>query len=105
MKGVFTTQLDPSYDDLPEQRYHFPRTYLRQAEACVGDWIVYYEPRRQSAGATVARGRSAYFAAAKVVRVRPDPRPNDHFYADVADFLEFDRAVPFREGERYFEAA
>jgi len=105
VKGVFTTQLDPSYDDLPEQRYHFPRTYLRQAEACVGDWIVYYEPRRQSAGATVARGRSAYFAAAKVVRVRPDPRPNDHFYADVADFLEFDRAVPFREGERYFEAA
>jgi putative restriction endonuclease len=105
MKGVFTTQVDPTYDDLPEQRYHFPRTYLRQAEAAIGDWIVYYEPRRQSAGATVARGRQAYFAAARVMRVRPDPATEDHFYADVADYLEFDRPVPFREGEHYYEGA
>jgi putative restriction endonuclease len=30
-KVVFTTKIDPTYDDLPEERYHFPRTYLRQA--------------------------------------------------------------------------
>ena len=23
-----TTKVDPSYDDLPKDRYHFPRTYL-----------------------------------------------------------------------------
>ncbi len=39
MKGVFTTKVVPEYDDLPERQYHFPRTYLRQAERCVGDWI------------------------------------------------------------------
>jgi putative restriction endonuclease len=101
MRGVFTTKVDPAYDDLPEERYHFPRTYLRQAEAVVGDWIVYYEPRRPSAAGL--GGRQAYFATAQVLRVRRDPHRDDHFYADVADYLEFDRAVPFREGERYFE--
>jgi putative restriction endonuclease len=32
-KAVFTTKADPTYDDLPEFRYHFPRTYLRQVSA------------------------------------------------------------------------
>ena len=27
-KAVLTTKVDPSYDDLPEERHHFPRTYL-----------------------------------------------------------------------------
>ncbi|HEY3798521.1 MAG TPA: HNH endonuclease [Caulobacteraceae bacterium] len=102
MKAVFTTKVDPAYDDLPEQRYHFPRTYLRQVEAAVGDWIVYYEPRRPGAAGT--GGRQTYFAAARVLRVRPDPARANHFYADVADYLEFDRPVPFREGEHYFES-
>ncbi len=44
--AIFTTKIEPAYDDLPEERYHFPRTYLSQVEAAVGDWIVYYEPRR-----------------------------------------------------------
>lgn len=37
--------------------------------------------------------------------VQPDPRVQDHFYAFVSDFLQFDRPVPFKEGEHYFEAA
>jgi site-specific DNA-cytosine methylase len=45
--AIFTTQAIPTYDDLPEIRYHFPATYLRIAEQAVGDWIVYYEPRRE----------------------------------------------------------
>ncbi|HUZ12374.1 MAG TPA: HNH endonuclease [Caulobacteraceae bacterium] len=105
MKGVFLTKVEPAYDDLPEQRYHFPRTYLRQAEATVGDWIVYYEPRRMEASGSKSGGRQAYFAAAKVIGIRRDPGRDDHFYADVADFIEFDRAVPFREAGRYYEAA
>lgn len=38
-KAIFTTKVSPTYDDLPEQRYHFPRTYLRQAEQAIGDWM------------------------------------------------------------------
>jgi hypothetical protein len=51
VKAVLTTKIDPTYDDLPEERYHFPRTYLRQIEAAVGDWILYYEPPRPSGDA------------------------------------------------------
>jgi putative restriction endonuclease len=104
VKAVFTTKSNPTYDDLPEERYHFPRTYLRQVEAALGDWIVYYEPRRSSGDLSSRGGRQCYFAIAKVDSVRPDHSLPDHFYAYVSQFLAFDRSVPFREGQRYFEA-
>jgi putative restriction endonuclease len=103
-KAVFTSKIEPSYDDLPEQRYHFPRTYLRQVEAAVGDWIIYYEPRRTSSDLASRGGRQAYFATARVQRIGKDLRREDHFYAYVSDYLEFDRPVPFKEGELYYEA-
>lgn len=103
VKTIFTTKVDPTYDDLPTFRYHFPRTYLRQAEAAVGDWIIYYEPRRSSGDASSRGGRQAYFATAKVTQIKPDPNISDHFYAFVEEYIDFDRAVPFREGERYYE--
>lgn len=40
--AVFTTSESSAYDDQPELRYHFPKTYLSQVERAVGDWIVYY---------------------------------------------------------------
>ena len=104
-KAVFTTKVDPTYDDLPEERYHFPRAYLRQAQAAVGDWIVYYEPRRGSADLSSRGGRQAYFATAKIDRIEPDPIRADHFYAFVSDYLEFEHPVSFKVGERYFEGA
>jgi putative restriction endonuclease len=96
--------MDPTYDDLPEFRYHFPRTYLRQVEAAVGDWIIYYEPRRTSGDPSSRGGRQAYFGAARVTSIQPDPAISDHFYAFVSDFLEFDRPVPFRHDDHYYEA-
>jgi len=104
-KAVFTTKVDPTYDDLPEFRYHFPRTYLRQAEAAVGDWIVYYEPRRISGDLSSRGGRQAYFATARLNSVQPDPVLPDHFYAFVSDYLEFDHPVPFRDGAHFYESA
>lgn len=102
-KAVFTTKVNPAYDDLPEQRYHFPQTYLRAAEAAVGDWIVYYEPRRSSAHLSSSGGRMSYFATARLVRIAKDPRRAAHYYGYVKDYLEFDRPVPFREGNLYYE--
>jgi putative restriction endonuclease len=102
-KAVFTTKVDSTYDDLREKRYQFPRTYLRQAEAAVGDWIVYYEPRRTSGDLSSRGGRQAYFAAAKVDRIEPDPMSADRFYAFVSGYLEFEHPVSFKEGEHYFE--
>lgn len=103
-KGVFTTKLSPSYDDLPEERYHFPRTYLRQVEQTLGDTIVYYEPRRGSVELSSRGGRQAYFAIARPQSITEDPRTPDHFYCHVADYLDFHRAVPFRQGETYRES-
>jgi putative restriction endonuclease len=103
-KAVLTTKVDPSYDDLPEHRYHFPRTYLRQVEAAQGDWVVYYEPRRSSADPSSRGGRQAYFATARIASVMADPTTPDHFYALVDFYLDFPRPVPFREGGSYYEA-
>ena len=68
MKGIFTTKPVPSYNDLPEVRYHFPKTYLNQVERTLGDWIAYYEPRRSSAEPSSRGGRQGYFATARVIR-------------------------------------
>lgn len=103
-KAVFTTKVDPTYDDLPEFRYHFPRTYLRTVEAALNDWIIYYEPRRTTGELNSRGGRQAYFATARVAALRPDPTLEDHYYAFVEDFLQFPRAVPFKDGDLYFEA-
>jgi hypothetical protein len=58
--GVFIHLTDSIYDDSPAERYQFPRQYLSRVEACVGDWIVYYKPRK------VAETRG-YFAIAKAI--------------------------------------
>jgi putative restriction endonuclease len=102
--AVFTTKPEPSYDDLPELRYHFPARYLRQAEQALNDWIVYYEPRREGGVSSRATGRQCYFATARVTRIERDPDRDDHYYAYVSDYLEFTNPVPFREGATFYES-
>lgn len=102
--AVFTTKVNPVYDDLPELRYHFPKTYLNQARQAVGDWILYYEPRREGFELSGTSGRQCYFATARVERIEPDPNRSDHFYAYISNYLEFTNAVPFREGVTYYES-
>ncbi|HWQ10682.1 MAG TPA: HNH endonuclease [Holophaga sp.] len=98
--AVLTTSVGSIYDDLPEFRYHFPRTYLNQVQAAVGDWIVYYEPRRSHGG-----GRQAYFAMARVLRIEADPGLQDHYYAYLDGYLEFDHPVRFQGHGNYWEGA
>lgn len=101
--AIFTASESSAYDDLIERHYHFPHTYLRQVEEAVGDWIIYYEPRR-SIGSNSTAGRQAYFAIARVTAITPDPARRDHYYAQVRDFLEFDQPIAFREGAEYRES-
>jgi putative restriction endonuclease len=104
-KAVFTTKVTPSYNDLPEVRYHFPRTYLNQARQAVGDHIVYYEPRRSSVDLSSFGGRQSYFGVARVTALIEDKSLADHYYALVDSYLDFDRPVPFAEGIEYYESA
>lgn len=103
-KAIFTTKISPVYDDLPEVRYHFPKTYLRQVSEAVGDWIVYYEPRRSTGDLSSSGGRQVYFATARVERIYPDPIQADYFYAEISNYLPFPRPVPFKDGAHYYES-
>ena len=103
MKAIFTHKTGSLYDDLPEERYHFPETYLRQAEATIGDFIIYYEPGRIGTQDRGRYGRRAYVAVAEVTGVRPDPSRGGHFYAGITNYVTFDRPVPFREGDHFYE--
>jgi putative restriction endonuclease len=98
VKGIFDTKPNSGYDDEITRRYHFPPQYRALADRLVGDWIIYREPQRN-------RGRRAYIAAAKVLRVDPDPARPGYCYATVGDYLSFDRPVPFAGGGAYAEAA
>ncbi len=104
--AVFTTRLSPSYDDVPEEKYHFPKRYLAAAQAAVRDWIVYYEPRRTGDPANPSGGRQSYFAMARVSSVVPDPARADHFFAYIEEgsYLNFVSAVPFKLGDEFFES-
>jgi putative restriction endonuclease len=104
-KAVFTTKIAPGYKDLPEDRYHFPRTYLNQVKESVGDHIVYYEPRRSTVELSSIGGRQSYFGVARVTEIREDEMLAGHYYAFVEDYLDFDRPVPFVEGSKYYESA
>lgn len=59
-------------------------------KACVGDWIVYLEPRK----VTNTRG---YFAVARVQEVIPDPKAPGMYLAliESGTYLDFANPVPF----------
>jgi putative restriction endonuclease len=104
VKAVFTTKVDSAYNDEPGARYHFPETYEKQVRAALDDLIIFYEPRRPNRDLSSRGGRQAYFAVARVKSVERDPRKSDHLYANLAEYLEFDKPVPFRDGEFYYES-
>ena len=88
--GVFIHRSDSIYEDSPAEQYQFPRQYLRRVEACIGDWIIYYEPSK------VAETRG-YFAIARVRQVVPDPGAPEMYLAliELGSYLDFANPVPF----------
>ena len=90
--GVFVHRADSIYEDSPSQRYHFPAQYLGRAQACVGDWILYYEPVKVSAS-------KGYFAIARVERVVPDPSAERMYFAliEPGSYLDLDAPVAFND--------
>jgi len=91
--GVFMHRADSIYDDSPAERYQFPRPYLGRAQAMVGSWILYLEPRK------VAKTRG-YFAVARVQEIIPDPGAPGMYIAVIepGSYLDFPNPVPFSDG-------
>jgi len=96
--GVFIHRCDSIYDDVPSERYQFPRQYLSRAQQCEGDWIVYLEPSK-------VKDTKGYFAVAKVRDVISDPRKSDMYLAVIepGTYLDFGNPVPFRNTENIVE--
>jgi putative restriction endonuclease len=88
--GIFIHRSDSIYEDSPAEQYQFPGQYLRRVEACIRDWIIYYEPRK------IAETRG-YFAIAKVREVIPDPGAPGMYLAliEPGSYLDFANPVPF----------
>lgn len=89
-KGIFVHRTDSIYDDSPAEQYQFPRQYLSRVSACIGDWIIYYEPSK-------IRDTRGYFAVAKVAHVVPDPKATGMYLAliEPGTYLDFPNPVPF----------
>lgn len=94
VQAVFHHKIGSIYDDITGEQYHFPRMYLSRVEQAVGDWIVYYGPIPREKG-------RFYSGVAKVVSVRPDPGQENHFYAKLSEYLDFDRLVDYSENGGY----
>ncbi|WP_289034445.1 HNH endonuclease [uncultured Roseibium sp.] len=84
--AVFYHRPDSIYDDDPAQRYHFPKQYLSRVKQTIGDWIIYDGP-------VLGRKGRHYSSVGLVNGVRPDADKPDHFYADIAEFINFDHPV------------
>jgi putative restriction endonuclease len=91
-RGVLLHRPDSIYDDRPEEQYQFPKQYLGRASQFVGDWIIYYEPRRGGSG-------KGYYAIARVERIIPDPSLAEMYLAliEPGSYLPFERPVPFSD--------
>ena len=90
--GIFIHRSDSIYDDIPSERYQFPKQYLSRAQQCEGDWIVYLEPSK-------VKETKGYFAVAKIQEIIPDPRKLDMFLAVIepGTYLDFGNPVSFRD--------
>ena len=86
-KAVFIQNPDSIYKDEPGVRYHFPKMYLKRVQACVGDWVVFYEGKKGALG---------YTSIQRVASVHPDPDTPDHYFAelDLETLWGFEQIVP-----------
>jgi putative restriction endonuclease len=99
-KGVFVHRADSVYDDSPTEHYQFPKRYLKRVLPCVGDWIVYYEPRGGG-------GRLGYNAIARVQKVIEDPSKKDMFLAiiEARSYIPLAQFVPYQGNNGFLESA
>ena len=90
MAGVFVHRRDTHYDDKPDERYQFPKRYLKAATQIAGDWVVYREP--------VKAGDKGFYAVAFIDKILPDPSRQDHYLALIqpGSYLDFPYPVPHR---------
>ena len=90
--GVFIHRYDSIYEDIPSEKYQFPKQYLSRAKNCEGDWVIYLEPSK-------VKKTRGYFAVAKVREIISDPNNKAMFLAIIVkgSYLDFGDPVQFSE--------
>lgn len=90
VKAIFYHKPDSSYKDVTGLQYHFPKIYLSRVLQTLGDNIIYYGP---------LPGMSSryYSGLSRVTRVDRDPDMEDHHFAFLDDYIDFDRPVGYLE--------
>lgn len=96
-RGVFLHRPDSIYDDRPTEQYQFPKQYLTRASEFIGDWIIYYEPRRG--------GNRGYYAIARVQQIVDDPTAAGMYLAliEPGSYLPFEEPVAFSDTDGLVE--
>lgn len=96
-RGVFLHRPDSIYDDRPTEQYQFPKQYLTRASEFIGDWIVYYGPRRG--------GNRGYYAIARVQQIVDDPTAAGMYLAliEPGSYLPFEQPVAFSDTDGLVE--
>ncbi|MEM9063326.1 MAG: HNH endonuclease [Pseudomonadota bacterium] len=85
--GIFLHRSDSLYDDVPSEKYQFPKQYKSRVDQCIGDWIVYLEPSK-------VKESRGYFGVAKVQMVIEDPDIDGMFVALMEPNSYLDLATP-----------
>jgi len=98
MHAVLDTKPGSIYNDKVSSLYHFPSRYKKIIDKCIGDWVVFREPRDSG-------GRMAYIAHGRIKSVTKDAEKDNHYYAHITDYEDFDELVPWRLEGIYWEQA
>tara|TARA_R110002072_G_scaffold55699_2_gene144842 strand:+ start:1522 stop:2409 length:888 start_codon:yes stop_codon:yes gene_type:complete len=99
VKVVLTQRDDSGYDDLDGVVYHFPERYLGRMRSALGDFALFYQPRRGQRG-------QCYWAVARIDDIQPDPVLGKHYYARLSEHAEFPAPVtPWRVDGRTWESS
>lgn len=87
--------IDPIYDDIPFERYHFPERYKGQISK--GDCFIYYQGNRHK------KEHRYYYGCGVIGDIVHAPEPG-HYYASITQGHKFENIVPIYDPDgTYYE--
>lgn len=104
MFTIITENDESAWEDETGFLYHFPKRYLKYLTP--GTNVIYYKGTLKKRAFAERRLSDAphYFAAAKIGKVYPDTKSSKgDFFATIADFVPFNKAVLAKNHSGYLE--
>jgi signal transduction histidine kinase len=77
---------DTEYNDFVGKFYHFPKKYLNLLSNPNVEFV-YYEPEK--------KGEGVYFGYGKIVKIFPDKREEDCYFAEIVGYKPFSTPIEF----------